>query len=115
MKNTNGKRNEKGTNRSISESFLFRSFSNFDEIVPAPLLLEKKSFRSFFVPHIGERVQNAFLNERVPPIPWLIPTTFLEGVLGVRGSNPFLKILENMYFSPKHFISFLFVDRFVIS
>ena len=40
-------RNEKGTNLSVSESFLFRSFCNFVEIVPASFLLEKNDFVPF--------------------------------------------------------------------
>ena len=51
-------KSERGTNRSVSESFLFRSLAKFDEIVLTPFLLEKYNF-----------VPSSFLNERVPPIP----------------------------------------------
>ena len=50
-------RNEKGTNLSVSESFLFRSFCNFEEIVPAVFLLEKR----YFVPFSFLFLRKAFL------------------------------------------------------
>ena len=58
------KRNGKGTDRSFSVPF------TFERSVPVPFLLEKKWLRFVPVPHFEERVPNAFLNERVPPIPW---------------------------------------------